>query len=178
MICSKTINNKYFFLHSVLIFIHSETTLKGADEGKHFSERFSSISSCASWIPFFCLQTMCMWERKENELGSLRRWARNEKNWGVCDWEIAQITKRWASAALEGSLFSLRSIIFHRCCLDFKSLLPIYLLLPLLEYIYCPFVPPVSDDLVSGLEINLSSTAFIPPASRSFLLVSPAVLEG
>lgn len=41
--------------------------------------------------------------------------------------------KKMGLSALEASLFSLRSIIFHRCCLDFKSLLPIYLLLPLLE---------------------------------------------
>lgn len=132
------------FRCSVLILIHTETRhSKRSRWRKAFLRAFL-------FHQFMCqLDTVTLppdnvhvgERRKKNELGSLRQRARNEKNRGVCCWKIAQMYKMsfcFNTAALEPPphsffLFSLRSIILHRCCLDFKSLLPIYLLLPLLE---------------------------------------------
>lgn len=56
-----------------------------------------------------------------------------------------------------------RSAALYRCCHDFICHSPICPPL-LLQSEFIPFVPPVSDDFVSGLEINLSTIALIPPA--------------
>lgn len=130
MICSKTINKKYFSLHSVLIFIHSETqhSKEQMKESISLSDSLPSVHVPVGYCSFASRQCACGREKKTS--------------WGVSDGEqelrglrLRDCTnhKKMGLSALEASLFSLRSIIFHRCCLDFKSLLPIYLLLPLLE---------------------------------------------
>lgn len=113
-----------------------------------------SISRCANWKPFFCLQTMWMWEREENKVESVRQWAENRKKEmrdGRFVPERVDKSRRWTSAPntaqhppkppLPHLLFPPWRITLHRFCPDFKSFLPIYPLLPLQSRFTVPLRP-------------------------------------
>lgn len=75
MICSKTINKKYFSLHSVLIFIHSETqhSKEQMKESISLSDSLPSIHVPVGYCSFASRQCACGREKKTS--------------WGVSDGE-------------------------------------------------------------------------------------------
>lgn len=107
MICSKTINNKCFSLHSVLIFIHSETqhSKEQMKESISLSDSLPSVHVPVGYRSFASRQCACGREKKTS--------------WGVSDGEQEMrrtegfATERLHKSQKDGPLLLLKPPFSH-----------------------------------------------------------------